>query len=507
MSEKKKTNILFIVSDQHRADHMSCAGNPILKTPNLDKLASEGVHFTSTYCANPICSPNRASLLTGLYPNMHGLRSNGINLPENVPTIAHMLSNNGYQTHAIGKMHLQWWAQKLEESASSYEDVNRWFSEKWHQIMKKNLPSPYYGFNGVEMVLGHGDICAGHYFDWLEERAPQYLPIIREKGRKFFLKTHYETEIPEDLYSTTYVTERSIAFLEKCSKGEYGDKPFFLFCSYPDPHHPVTPPGKYWNMYKPEDINFPESFKDQENLKKHKFLGKLLDIAFFRGMVLRTDPEELVRQFIAATYGSVAMVDHGIGQILSSLDKFDLANNTMVIYTSDHGDMMGDHGLILKGPCPFDGVMRVPLIWKVPGITNGGISDSLVSSIDIPKTILELEGIGKTQQPYGIQGVNIAPILKEPSKKARDFCLVEHDEELFSFGVRVRLRHLITESHKLTIYNGLNGYGDLFDRKKDPLELNNLWYSHSELRNKLIEKLLHENLNAQSLYPKRVAIS
>lgn len=506
-NQTKKMNVLFIIADQHRADHMSCAGNPVLKTPNLDKLASEGVHFTSTYCANPICSPNRASLLTGLYPNMHGLRSNGINLPENVPTIPEILSNNGYHTHAVGKMHLQWWAQKLEESARSYESVNQWFNEELRYKMKENLPSNYYGFEELEMILGHGDICAGHYFDWLEERAPQYLPIIREKGHKFFLKTHYKTDIPEELYSTTYVTERSIAYLERYSKGEYGNKPFFLFASYPDPHHPVTPPGKYWDMYKPEEINFPESFNDQENLKNHKFLGKLLDMAFFRGMVLRTDPENLVREFIAATYGAVSMVDHGIGQILDALEKLGFADNTIIIYTSDHGDMMGDHGLILKGPCPFDGILRVPLIWKVPGITKGGTSNSLVSSIDIPKTILELVQIQKNKQPYEIQGTDITPILNDPSEKVRDFCLVEHDEELHNFGINIRLRHLVTENYKLTIYNGLKGYGDLFDRKNDPLELNNLWYSHPDLRNGMIERLLYENLNAQSRYPRRIAVS
>jgi len=500
-------NVLFIMTDQHRADHMSCAGNSVLKTPNLDKLADQGVHFTSAYCANPICSPNRASLLTGLYPNMHGVRSNGINLPENVPTISQILYNNGYHTHAIGKMHLQFWAQKFEKSAYSYESVNHWFSEKWRYKMDKNLPRPYYGFEDVEMVLGHGDVCCGHYLDWLEERAPQYLPIIRKRAKAFFNKTHCESPIPEELYPTTYITERTISYLKDHVNGEHGDKPFYLHCSFPDPHHPVSPPGKYWDMYDPNKIELPESYKDQENLKNHPFLGDLLDNAFFRGMVLRTEPEKVVKEFIARTYGSVAMVDYGVGQILAALEKFGLDKNTMVIYTSDHGDMMGDHGLILKGPCPFDGILRVPLIWKVPGMTKGTHTDSLVSSIDIPKTILELVGIKRKEQPYGMQGRDMTPILQDSQETIREACLVEHDEELFNFGINVRLRHLITEKHKLTVYAGLNGYGDLFDRKDDPNELQNLWESKPKLRNQMIERLLHENLQAQSIYPKRIALT
>ncbi len=500
-------NILFIMMDQHRADHMSCAGNSILKTPNLDKLGGEGVRFTSAYCANPICSPNRASLLTGLYPNMHGVRSNGINLPENIPTISETLRESGYLTHAIGKMHLQFWAQKLDKSAQSHESITDWFNEKTRKEMDENLPRPYYGFEELEIVLGHGDICGGHYFDWLEEKAPQYLTMIREKGKKFFLRTHGETEMPEELYPTNYVTERTIAFLEDHVNGKHGDKPFFLHCSYPDPHHPVSPPGKFWSMYDPKDIKLPESFIDQANLKNHPFLISLLDNAFFRKMVLRTDPEDVVRQFIAATYGSVTMVDQGIGQILAAVEKLGLGKDTMIIYTSDHGDMMGDHGLILKGPCPYDGILRVPLIWKVPGITNGSLSHSLISSIDIPKTILELVGIKKKQQPYGMQGLDISPILKNSEESVRDCCLIEHDEELFDFGISVRLRHLITPDNKLTIYAGLTDYGDLFDRKNDPHELTNLWTSKPELRNKLVKRLLHENLKAQSIYPRRKAVS
>lgn len=498
-------NILFIISDQHRADHMSCVGNQILKTPNLDKLASEGVLFNSAYVANPICMPNRASIFTGLYPNMHGIRTAGMNLPENTPTFTETLRENGYYTVEIGKIHLNWSIRRLKDDAKSNEYGKNWiFDDK-----RPELPLPYYGFEEVDLLVGHGDICGGHYMDWLEERGPEYIPIIRKKAKTFFGKTSYRTKIPEELYPTSYITERTIAFLERYGKGDYGDKPFFLNVSYPDPHHPVCPPGKYFDLYNAEDIELPANFDDIKNIKEHKFLKPYLNNPFFKGMVLRITNEKEAKDFIAATYGSIAMLDNSIGQILAALEKLGLADNTMVIYTSDHGDLMGDHGMILKGPCPFNGILNVPLIWKVPGITQPAISDNLVSSIDISKTILNLLKIPEQKQPPDMQGVDLTPMLEDPSKKVRDHCLVEHDEEIEMFKTKIRVRHFITEDYKLTVYNGLRGYGDLFDRKNDPDELNNLWYNdqYKDLRHELMELLFHANLNAQSRYPKREAMS
>ncbi|MHA1913360.1 MAG: sulfatase family protein [Promethearchaeota archaeon] len=501
----KKMNVLFIITDQHRADHMSCAGNSILKTPHLDKLASEGVRFTSAYVTNPICMPNRASIFTGLYPNMHGIRTAGMNLPESTPTFTETLRENGYHTAEIGKIHLNWTVRRFDKNATSNETAHFWIGKD----DKPPLPLPYYGFEEVDLIVGHGDICGGHYMDWLKEKGPEYIPIIRKKAKTFFGNPTYRTEVPEELYPTSYITERSIAFLERYSNGDYGENPFFLNISYPDPHHPVCPPGKYFDMYKSEDMELPSSFNDIENVKKHPFLGKSLDNPFVRGMVLRTTNEKEAKDFMAATYGSVAMIDNSIGQILTTLEKLNLADNTMVIYTSDHGDLMGDHGMLLKGPCPYNGILNVPFIWKVPGVTKPAITDSLASSIDISKTILNLLNIPKEVQPPDIQGKDLTPILTDPLEKVRDFCLVEHDEEIEMLKVNTRLRHFITKDYKLTVYNRLPGYGDLFDRKKDPHELNNLWYDedHQQIRHELMEQLFHANLNAQSRYPKREAMS
>ena len=196
------------------------------------------------------------------------------------------------------------------------------------------------------------------------------------------------------------------------------------------------------------------------------------------------------------------MIDYGVGKILNSLDGLGLADNTLIIYTSDHGDLMGDHGMILKGPCPYNGILNVPMIWKVPGLAQNMVSDSLISSIDIVPTLLKLLRIRGRNHPHELQGIDISPILKNPSMKLRDCCLIEEDEEFFS--VKIRLRHLITENYKITVYNSLRNYGEIFDRKNDPEELNNLWFKDEDLRHQLLEKLFYENLSAQSRYPSRI---
>ncbi|MFX1276155.1 MAG: sulfatase [Promethearchaeota archaeon] len=503
MSEK--LNVLFIITDQHRADHMSCAGKKILKTPNLDRLANDGIRFTNAYCANPMCMPNRSSILTGVYPNVHGCRSNGINLPSGVPTFVESLRKSGYSTASVGKLHLNFFIPSFKRKTYSAEKFSDWIHRDFKQTIKK-FPLPYYGFEHVEIVIGHGDVCTGHYTEWLEERAPQYLKRIEKRFEKFFNLPMYDTELPEHLYNTRYVEERTIKFLEKHANGEHDEKPFFLHCSFPDPHHPVCPPGKYKDLYKPEDVDLPLNFYDFENLYNHPLLGLYLRQPGFRGAILRDATEEETKKFISSTYGSIAMIDHSIGNILASLEKFGLADNTIVIYTSDHGDLMGDHGMILKGPCPFSGILRVPLIWKVPGLTTPSITNSLASSIDISSTILNLLNIKKKFCPPDIQGIDLTPILKDSNNKVRSSCFIEEDEDGMT-NVNFRLRHLITENYKLTIYAQLEGYGDLYNIQNDPDELINLWNDNKDLSNKLTDRLLHEALKAQSRLPRRQALS
>ncbi len=502
-------NVLFIITDQQRYDHLSCSGNQILKTPNIDRLSSEGVHFTNAFCTNPMCMPNRATLLTGVYPNVHGVRSNGMILSKDVPTITRTLVKKGWYTAAFGKLHHQFNVAPYKRYDKSTEHFQDWvFPQEGNYPVRENFPIPYYGYQEVETVLGHGACLCGHYLDWLEERSPFQVEKMRERWKNIdnFFSVFTEHDLPVELYSSSYVTERTIAFLERHAKGEYGNKPFYVHCSFPDPHQPVWPPGKYKDMYNPEDIELPKSFNNLEKLRNHPYLAPYINV--MPGAMLRETTEEEVKQFIAYTYGTISLIDDCVGQILASLEKLGYADNTIVIYTSDHGDLMGEHGMLFKGPSTYMGVFHIPMIWRVPGLTKPGVTNSLMSSIDYPKTILNLLRIKKSQQPPDMQGYDMTSVLKEPENhklQPRDCCLIENDEEVGI--INVRLRHLITEDYKLTIYEGLNDFGEIYDRKKDPYELNNLWNDISlrDKRFELVNKLLQENLKAQTRYPKRIA--
>ncbi len=218
-------------------------------------------------------------------------------------------------------------------------------------------------------------------------------------------------------------------------------------------------------MYNPENIELPENFNNLENLRSHPFLAPYINI--MPGAMLRETNEEEVKKFTAYTYGTISLIDDCIGQILKALEKLGYADNTIVVFTSDHGDFMGEHGLLFKGPSPFMGVLRIPMIWKVPELTKPGTTDALISSIDYPKTILNLLGIRENQQPPDMQGYDMIPVLKEPENhqtQPRDCCLIEIDEEI---GIlNARLRHLITKDYSLTVYRGINDFGDLYDRRR-----------------------------------------
>jgi arylsulfatase A-like enzyme len=498
MSEKM--NLLFIITDQQRADALSCAGNSILKTPHIDSIANEGVRFTNYYCSTPICMPNRASFFTGLYPSVHGTRSNGINLNPNLPLLSGILSESGYHTCNVGKLHFNFYAKSNDRHISSYEEIPNGMIGK---LPSSSVPIPYYGFDEIYMANGHGDVNSGHYYEWLVDKDKEKADYLKKNIGNIF-ELYYETIIPEDLYPTTYIADKSIEFLERFSEGKYEKDNFFLHCSFPDPHHPVCPPGKYKEIYKPDDIELPSNFGDAKNLLNHPFLGDQLKDKRFVHLLPQMIDEETAKIFTALTYGTIKMIDDNVGRILNTLEKTGLSENTMIIFTSDHGDYCGDHGLVLKGPAHFRSVINLPLIWKIPRVTSSEITDSLVSTVDLPKTILNLLNVKKKLIPENLQGFDISNMLIDPINKIRRQILIEHDEEIAKDKV-FRLRTMITEKHRLTLYDGYDDFGDIFNYITDPAEVNNLWETDKEVKNDLVEKLLREIISLRPRTPKRNA--
>ncbi len=492
-------NVLVIITDQQRADHLSCMGNPLLKTPNIDSIAEGGLKFTNYYCASPLCMPNRASFFTGCHPSTHGTRSNGINLDPSIPTISEMLRENGYRTVSIGKTHFNFFALS-NRRGKSLEDIVGWLHG---DLKSSNFPSPWYGFEDVIMTAGHGDFMAGHYSEWLETKGWNQHSYVLSHPLALN-ENFYDTKMPEELYPTSFITDKTTEFLETQVDRNEAHQPFFLHCSYPDPHHPVCPPGKYKELYNPRDVAIPSNYDDIENLVNHAFLGPHIKDASYRQLLPQAVSREDLKKFLAYTYGSITMIDDGVGKILSTLKKTGLDESTMVIFTSDHGDLGGEHGLILKGPAHYRGLINMPLLWKIPGLTKTSVTDSLVSTIDIPKTLLNLLGVKEKKIPITFQGIDFSPIFENSNHRIRDQLLIEHDEEI-SRDKTFRLRTLVTENHRLTIYEGHDKTGDIFDLKNDPKEINNLWHADVELRNKLEGRLLREIIKMQPRKPERTA--
>ena len=494
----EEMNIIFIITDQQRRDHLSCYGNTVLKTPYIDRIADDGIKFENYFCNTPICMPNRANFLTGAYPSVHGTRSNGINLDPEFPILSEILRKRGYYTISIGKNHCNFFSRPSKRGVHSDENIIAWLHG---DISPDGLKFPWYGYDEVCMTVGHGDWMAGHYSEWLKEEGwDQHAYAL--KNPLSLNEYYYETEMPAEIYPTTYITEKTVEFLKEYPSSENADNPFFLHCSFPDPHHPVCPPGKYKDLYSPKDIDLPANFNDAEDLLKHEYLGQYLKNPRFRQLLPQKISEEEAKKFLALTYGSISMIDDGVGKILDALNQSGMAENTMVIFTSDHGDLGGDHGLILKGPAHFQGIINMPLLWKIPGLTSEASYKHLISTIDLPKTILNLLEIEKKYHSPYFQGYDFSPIFKDPKQKLRDQVLIEQDEEIDKDTV-IRLRSLVTENHRLTIYDGNKNVGDIFNYREDPQEIDNLWDKNENLKNELVERMLREIVKLRPRLPER----
>jgi arylsulfatase A-like enzyme len=519
----KQPNFLFIITDQHRADHLGCYGNPIVRTPNIDRLAATGTRFDNFYVATPICMPNRATLMTGRMPSLHGARQNGIPLSLNATTFVEIMRAAGYDTALIGKCHLQSISgnppiigmpepepnkiqppDHLREADRSWPSHGRYDQElraTWQNNPEFELTLPYYGFSHVDLAVGHGDEIVGHYSRWLKERHAYTDSLCGAKnqlpGNSYIAPQAWRTRVPEELYPTAFVAERTIKYLENYSRGDRA-KPFFLQCSFPDPHHPFTPPGRYWDMYAPEQIPLPPSFNAEERpIAPH--LQKLYDErkanqANRNGQRTFAISERELREATALTYGMITMIDDAIGSILGWLRALRLDHDTVVIFTSDHGDFMGDHQLLLKGALHYRGLIRVPFIWREANLEDEGVvNNGLCGTLDIANTILDRAGL---MGHNGMQGRSLLTALKGGETGHDALVIEEHQRRGYmGFKNNFRARSLITQNNRLTIYEGAD-WGEFYDFTEDPYEMNNLWYEpraqrqRHELTERLARKLM-----------------
>lgn len=506
----KPLNILLITSDQQHWNTLGCLNSEI-ETPNLDRLAGEGTLFERAYCPNPTCTPTRASMITGKYPSQHGAWSLGTKLPESESTVGDSFQEAGYDVSLIGKAHFQQLRSTEDfpslESYPKMQDLDFW--RKFH--------GPFYGFNHLETARNHVDEShvGQHYAIWMEEQGLKdwrkhfqntFMDFdFREPGDPIQGPQEHRWTLPEEYHYNRWIADRTCARMDEAGKQE---KTFFCWASFFDPHPPYLAPEPWDTMYDPAQVTVPQAHPGEHEKNPPHFQKTQEENPDFRawegeysnhGMHShRHDPQKLAKD-IAVYYGMVSLLDKYVGQILDYLDETGLAENTLVVFTSDHGHFYGQHGLIAKGPFHYEDVIRVPFLVRLPGqVPAGKRSAALQSLVDLPQTFLEACGM---PEPRGMAGVSQWKSWTGAEEPARHHIVVENRHQKESIHVKT----YVDSRYKLTVYYD-RSYGELFDLEEDPGEINNLWDDpgSAPLKSELLMKLIHAEMGKEPLWMPRV---
>ena len=497
-----RPNILLITSDQQHWNTLGCL-NPEIQTPQLDALAREGTLFHRAYCPNPTCTPTRASIITGKYPSQHGAWSLGTKLSEEEHTVGEDFTAAGYRTALVGKAHFQPLHGTDEfpslESYPILQDLGFW----------RDFNEPFYGFEHVELARNHTDEAhvGQHYAIWMEEKGctnwRDYFAPPTGNARGQYRKW----PIPEEYHYDTWIAERTNALMEEYQRN---DENFFLWASFFDPHPKYLVPEPWDTMYDPGALTVPAVTEGEHTNNPPHFQltqQRKPDFSAWResgkgvhgfNSHLR-DKDELAKD-IAVYYGMVSLMDKYIGQILAKLDALGLAENTLVLFTSDHGHFYGQHGLVAKGAFHYEDVIRVPFIVRYPGVVPAGMqSEALQSLVDLAPSFLSATGI---DIPRPMTGEDQTPVWYGEQARVREHVIVENHHE----PTTVHVKTYVDERYKLTVYYNRD-YGELFDLREDAGEVNNLWHSaaHAELKAELVMKLLFAEMGKEPLWMPRTS--
>ncbi len=529
----RRPSFVVFMTDQHRADFLGCAGHPVLRTPHIDRIAENGVRFERFYVANPACMPNRASIMTGRHSSVHGVRCNGIPLSTGEVTFTELLREASYFTALVGKSHLQNYTglpakmpgkparealrRPPEELSQSARDrrldavYGQEGARDWDDPATR-VATPFYGFDRVELVTGHGDLAEGNYLAWARAKGAD-IRALRGPGHAlphdYACPQAWRTAVPENLYPTQYIADASCAIIDELSQA---DRPFFLLVSFPDPHHPFTPPGRYWDLYKPDDMPAEPSFSDAEwpipshvrAVLEERAAGRA-NLAGFGAIAVS---EREAREAQALSCGMIAFIDEAVGQVTAQLERRGLLDRTVLAFTSDHGDFLGDHRLMLKGPAHYQSLVRVPFIWSDPalGSRRGAVSSRFGSSLDIGATVLERAGL---DTPWGYQGRSLLPAL-ERDDPVRTSVLIEEEQQRLCFGFErpPRVHTLLADGWRISVYRDTD-LGELYHLDADPRERVNLWDDarHAGIKADLLSRLIREQLAAVDPTPFPTALA
>ncbi|MGH2795506.1 MAG: sulfatase family protein, partial [Actinomycetota bacterium] len=370
----KRPNILLITTDQQRYDSLGCNGNRVCRTPAIDSLAATGTRYERAHVQNVLCMPSRATIITGQYPGTHGVWNNGVCLPRETPSVAHVLKDVGYATSHIGKMHFETTRDVFSEHLRARGELptmtTRIVDVDGEQVMwvvptDDDLQAPYRGFDVIEHC---NHFVSGHHALWLRDRIGEreLNRVLLETMRAFrdgfggdtrALQSVYSI-LPAELHASTWVVDRTIAWLDSLDP----NAPFFSWVSFDDPHHPFNPPAEYGRRHDWRGLPLPVARAATREAIAAELANKPWQYgAYWRGeygahegslggFVPAEFTDDQIREMNALTYGMIELIDDNVARLLAHLKARGLDADTHIFFTTDHGELLGDHGLILKGP-------------------------------------------------------------------------------------------------------------------------------------------------------------
>ena len=424
MTRSDRPNILLFLADQHRWDCLGTAGHPNVRTPNIDRLAADGVRYDQAFCPLPVCTPSRYSMLTGLHVRQHLGWTNHCTVPPQIPTFPRILREAGYRTDAVGKMHFTptYLDVGFQRMVLAEQDGPGRFDDDYHRYLRDR--------GLVDRI------------DLIDQRSEYRQGASRAYWDCFGAA---ESDLPEEHHSTTWTAERAGEIVERWDGG--GN---FLMVGFVKPHHPFDPPAPWSRMYRPETLSMPPGWTE------HSLPG---DLEFHEGYFPNASlTEPSLRGAMAMYYATISQIDYHVGRIVDRLVAKGLYDNTMILYTSDHGEYMGFHHMILKGGRMYDPLVRVPLIVKYPGAAGSATaSDALVSNLDIAPTVLARAGCDAAETMAGLD------LVARPD--GRELIFAE-DWGHRQYMVRSRTRKLLWCPEAR--------HSRFFDIEADPLEMRDL---------------------------------
>ena len=471
----KKPNILWICTDQQRWDTLSSLGSPGALTPHIDTLAASGVLFERAYAQSPICTPSRASFLTGMYPIAHQVQRNGnAQFPVHLDLLPRSFQQAGYRTGLIGKLHL----------SASQHGVEKRPDDGYDEFYWSQHPHP--------------DWPEGHdYQNWLTEQGVDPKQLYAHAQGAIY------PGVSPAYHQTTWATQRAEQFISR-----HQNTPWFLSINLFDPHPPFDPPALYLEridanaitppLFAKSDIAHQARFHRVDQQAK-KAVDPTLAVENEPGEILHgshdTPPDTYdIKAIRAAYFAMISQIDDFVGNLLARLDETGQREDTLILFMSDHGEMLGDHGLLYKGCRFYEGLVHVPLIISWPQqFAPARRSNALVELVDLPATLLESAGLNIPSQN---QGESLYPLLagKHDLHQHKNYVLSEYFDALsFSDSVGSRGSMYFDGQFKLNVYHDANE-GELFDLENDPGEFYDHWHDLNFTQKKA--ELMHQHFTA-----------